>query len=78
MEFQKFKLTCSDCKIVNIEIDAATRQSAIDTARAYKWAVSRDRKVFYCPSCAVARRNVGKTGGKRKFVQQSIDIPTSG
>lgn len=78
MELRKFKLQCSDCKTSEIEVEAATKQSAIDIARAYKWAVSRDRKVFYCPGCALLRRNVGKNGGKRKAVQQSIDIPTNG
>ena len=78
MELQKFRLQCKDCKIAEIEIEAATKQSAIDIARAYIWAVARDRKNCYCPICAVARRNVGKNGGKRKFVQQSIDTLTNG
>lgn len=78
MENQIFRLTCADCKVNSIQIEAVTKQCAIDIARANKWAVTRDRKTYYCPSCAVARRNVGKNGGKRKTVQQRIDIPTSG
>ncbi len=75
---QTFRLTCADCKSNSIQIEAVTQQCAIDIARANKWAVARDRKIFYCPNCAVARRNVGKNGGKRKIVQQRIDIPTNG
>ncbi len=77
MENQEFRLTCADCK-TTIKIKAPTKQSAIDIARANKWAVSRDRKVCYCPKCAPLRRNVGKYGGKRTGVQQSINIPTNG
>lgn len=67
------ELVCKDCK-VKIEIEAPTKQSAIDSARSMKWAVSRDRKVCYCSNCAQLRRNVGKNGGKRKVVQQRIEV----
>ena len=64
---------CLDCNI-KMEIDAPTKQSAIDIARAKKWAVSRGRNNCYCPDCAVSRRNVGKKGGKRTLIQQRIDV----
>lgn len=67
------KFTCLDCK-KEIEFEGFTQQSAIDIARRNKWAVGRDRKTCYCPDCAPARRNVGKNGGKRKVVQQRIEI----
>jgi len=71
------KFICLDCK-ASIEVDAPTKQSAIDIARAKKWAVARDRKKCYCPNCAPLRRNVGCYGSKRNGVQQSIDTLTNG
>ena len=73
MPIQTFSLTCSDCK-TKIKVDAPTKQSAIDTARVYKWAVSRDRKICYCPNCAPLHRNVGCYGGKRSGIQQRIEV----
>lgn len=67
------EFVCNDCK-VKIEIEAPTKQSAIDSARAKKWAVNRSRKICYCPSCALLRRNVGKNGGKRNGIQQRIEL----
>lgn len=77
MAMQKFNFSCSDCK-TKTEINAPTQQSAIDTVRFYKWSVSRDRKVFYCPNCAPLHRSVGCNGGKRTGIQQSFYIPTNG
>ena len=62
-----------DCK-TKIEVTAPTKQTAIDIARANGWAVSRGRTGFYCPKCAPSRRNVGKNGGKRKMIQQRINL----
>ena len=67
------EFTCIDCK-TKIEVSAPTKQCAIDIARSKGWAVSRDRKGFYCPNCAPARRNVGKNGGKRTIIQQRIIV----
>ena len=73
MKMQKFCLVCSDCE-TKIEIEAPTKQSAIDIARSKDWAASRGNKKYYCPTCAPFRRNVGKGGGKRDGIQQHAEL----
>lgn len=58
---------CDDCK------KQVGRFKNYDQARAAGWAISYDRKKCYCPNCAPFRRNVGKTGDRRRTVQLNIN-----
>ncbi len=57
---------CEDCGDVG-------QFNNYDRARAAGWAISYDRKNCYCPICAPFRRNVGKTGARRRTVQTKIE-----
>lgn len=59
--------SCDDCK--NHTEWYRSHKAAI----AAGWAISRDYKKCYCPTCAPFRRNVGHTGERRKTVQIRID-----
>lgn len=53
---------CEDCHDIG-------QFKSIEAARAAGWAIGRDRRTCYCPSCAPMRRNVGKAwGGVRKVL----------
>lgn len=61
-----FTFKCDYCDFVS-DIIAYDRQSAIDVMRLHKWAISRDRKHCYCPSCASKARSVGCCGGYKNY-----------
>lgn len=54
-----YKFRCDDCYWFEEEI------IDVKDARAKGWAISKDYRKCYCPSCAVLRRNVGCKGGRR-------------
>lgn len=63
---------CDDCN------KKVGKFKSIKAAIAAGWAVSRDYTKCYCPTCAPFRRNVGKTGTRRKTVQLNTDDKTAG
>ena len=56
---RSYKFVCDDC--LKDDFFATPKY-----AREAGWAVSKDYRKCYCPSCAPARRNVGCKGGRRR------------